>query len=245
MRAFAKACGVSAGVVSQILAGKRIPSYKIAERLLSELDLTPEQQKHFLSSLALLHQKRGLKRLTPKFRELKAIQPSQELSIDLFRVIGDWYHYGILMLTCVEDFQSHPRWIASQLGISELEAKLAVERLLNVGLLIEQNGRLQCTHDHITTADKNITTPALKRRVKQSLEKAVQSVERDSIDLRSMTYMTMAIDPKRMLEAKKLIEQFTNQMSGLLESGPRLEVYEFGIYLYPLQTKRSSKEEIT
>jgi len=57
-----------------------------------------------------------------------------------------------------------------------------------------------------------------------------------------MNYMTMAIDVEKIPEAKALIEEFTNRMSALLETGRRTQVYEFGVYLYPLQ--KSTTESI-
>lgn len=235
LRAFARACELAPGVLSQVLSGKRIPSYKMAEKLIAVLDLSPNERTQFLKSLANKHQARGLKRLNPLFKSTLKTPAPKELSLDLFRIIGDWYHYAVLMLTYVEGFKPHPKWIASQLSISEVEAKLAIERLINVGLLKEENGTLVSTEDHITTADKHLTNSALKRHVRQSLEKAGHSLENDPLDIRSMTYMTMAIDPDKINEAKALIEEFTNKMSDLLESGRRRQVYEFGVYLYPLQ----------
>jgi len=237
LRAFAKVCNLSPGELSQILSGKRIPTYKVAQKILGGLDLSPQEESQFLGSLALKHQSRGLKRLNKVFKEMKSAPVPKAINIDLFRVIGDWYHYAVLMLTYVEGFKPSPKWIAAQLLISEIEAKLAVERLIKVGLIEERDGTYVSTEEHITTADKHLTTPALKKHTKQSLEKAVYSLENDPIEDRSHTYMTMAIDPLKINEAKKLIEEFTNKMSAYLESGRRTRVYEFGVYLYPLQKK--------
>ena len=239
MRSFAKACGLSPGELSQILSEKRIPSYKVAQKILAGLDLTPSEETKFLSSVAERHQTRGLKKISKVFKGMTAIPTPLNIDIDLFRVIGDWYHYAVLMLTEVTGFKNSPRWIASQIGISEMEASLAVERLIKVGLLEEKNGSLVFTNGHITTQSKHLTTPALKRHTKQSLEKAIYSLENDPIEERSHTYMTMAIDPKKINEAKLLIEEFTNRMSGLLEVTPKTRVYEFGVYLYPLQKKNT------
>ncbi len=243
LRAFARSCNLTPGELSQILSGKRIPSYKVALKVLSTLDLSPKEKAQFLSSLAERHKSRGLQRLNPVFKRMKLELVPKEISIDLFRVIGDWYHYAILMLTYVENFNPDPKWIASQLSLTELETKLAIGRLINVGLLKEKNKTLIGTNEHITTADKHLTTPALKKHTKQSLEKAIYSVENDPIEVRSNTYMTMAIDPKKIGEAKKNIDEFTNKMSGLLESGKRTQVYEFGIYLCPLQKRNEVKSK--
>jgi uncharacterized protein (TIGR02147 family) len=240
LRAFAKACEISPGVLSQFLSGKRVPSYKIAQKLIAHLNLSPDEEQKFLNSLAQKHQRRGLLRLSPVFKKSGGPVQSRDLDVELFKIIGDWYHYAILMLTCTENFRSDPKWIASQLSISVIEAKLAVERLLELGFLKSEGKKLICSEPHFTTADKNLTSTALKKHVKQSLEKAIHSVDNDPIEKRSMTYMTMAIDEAKLPEAKALVEEFTNKMSILLESGKKTRVYEFGTYLYPLQKNQET-----
>jgi uncharacterized protein (TIGR02147 family) len=244
LRAFAKACDISPGVLSQFLSGKRVPSYNIAQKIASQLGFEQKEHEMFMASLALKHQQRGLQRISPAFKKTKVTETPKELSIELFKVIGDWYHYALLMLTCVESFKPSIKWMASQIGISEIEAKLAIERLIEVGLLKSENGTYACTNSHFTTSDKHLTSAALKRHVKQSLEKAIHSVDNDPIAKRSMTYMTMAIDETKIPEAKILIEEFTNKMSALLETGRITKVYEYGVYLYPLQKDESIKENV-
>ena len=51
--------------------------------------------------------------------------------------------------------------------------------------------------------------------------------------------MTMAIDPLKLPEAKKLISAFNRKMSRFLEGGDKKEVYELQISLFSLQKKRS------
>ena len=53
-----------------------------------------------------------------------AVPEYQQLQMDTFRVISDWYHFGILELTYLKSFKSDPRWIAKALGITEIEAVL-------------------------------------------------------------------------------------------------------------------------
>ncbi len=242
LRAFAKALGFEPTVVSQIISGKRVPSLKTAERLVEALSLTPIEQEHFLASLAETHRARGLERLSPFFRKFKgADAPKRELTLDLFRVIADWYHYAILALSLTKGFRSEAKWIAAELGISETETKLAIDRLLDLGFLTEEKGQLKCATEGFTTADKQITNAALKKHQKQTLEKAIFSLENDPIETRSMTSMTMAVDPKRLPAAKQMIEEFNQKLTQFLESGNRTQVYELGIALFPLQKRRNEK----
>lgn len=218
----------------------------MAKKILGALALPPEEEARFLSSLTATQRSRGLLRISPQFGVLgsKGNGPttakSHDLSLDLFRVIADLYHYGILELTFTEGFKSDPAWIASQLDISVTTAKLAIQRLLDLGLLEVSDGKYRKSHGQLTTADKHITDASLKLHQRQVLEKAIHSLENDSIDTRSNTSMTMSIDPELIPAAKVMIEGFTNQLCAFLESGARRQVYELNINLFATQKKQSS-----
>ena len=243
VRAFARALGIDHAALSRFLSGVRFPSYKTAQRILKDLDLTPTERQRFLNSLA---QARGqtLQRVGPEFRRMPEIAETHELSLEIFRVISDWYHYAILELTFVKNFSSDPRWIAKELGISITEAKLAIERLLLLKLLEKgPSGKLKKAHGHLTTAHKDVTNSGLKRHQSQILERAIESLQNDPIESRSMTSMTMAIDPQKLPAAKKMIEGFTQSLCQFLESDQQEQVFELGICLYPVQKNVNSKKE--
>jgi uncharacterized protein (TIGR02147 family) len=215
----------------------------MARKIFAALDIPPAEQAKFLSSLAETIRAKGLQRIDPLLKKLShEPKPAAELSIDLFRVIADWYHSAILELTFEKNFKADPRWISQELDISITEAKLALERLLKLGLLEEKSGRVSKSQERFTTADKHLTNAALKRNQKQILEKAIYSLENDPIEERSHSSMTMAIDPKNLPAAKKLISQFNRSLCDLLESGEQQRVYNLGISLYPVQKKNKSDQ---
>ncbi len=246
IRAFAKALDLDSGALSQILSGKRVPSVKQMDRMVERLGLEPKEQDEFLISVAKTKAALSPERMSPKLRNLlkenhRTIDPAthydRELSTDAFRIIADWYHYAILEFTTVNGFQSHPAWIAKKLAISTTEATLAINRLLELGLLTRTpDGQLSKTEQQITTADKTLTSSAHRRRQKQVLEKSIQSLEHDPLDIRNHTAMTMAIDLEMLPKAKALIRQFSAELCVLLESGKKEKVYELSISLFPLQT---------
>lgn len=240
LRSYARSLGVDVAALSRILSNRLVPSLKMAQKIVQKLGLPPDEEKNFLSSLAQAHRSKGAQRINPAFRKMDSAstEPIRELSIDLFRVIAEWYHLSILELSFVPGFKSDSNWIAFELGITPLEAKLAVERLVSLGLLEENTGKLKKTDAHISTADKHLTTPAHRRRQKQVLEKAIYSLEHDPIEERSNTSMALAIDPKKLPEAKQLIEEFNDKMTQLLTTESQEQVYEFTVALFPIQKRR-------
>lgn len=238
VRSFAKSLSLDAGALSRILSGKQIPSLNVSNKILEALSLEPRMANQFLESVANVHSARPLQRRNSFTRQKFPEDPAKDLSIDLYRVIADWYHIAIMELTYVDEFTSSPKWIAGQLGISETEAKLAIERLLDLELLKIENGKLIKTETQLSTTDKHLTTPALRKNQKQLLEKSIISLEEDPIEQRSVTSMTMAIDPDRLPEAKRMIRDFNRKLCDFLENGKRKRVYNLGIALVPLSKEK-------
>jgi uncharacterized protein (TIGR02147 family) len=243
LRSFAKAIKIDAGALSLILSGKRLPSPEIADRLVRSLDLTPEEEKRFRNSIAMTHQRARKKYLRKAFRRpISSTQQTRakettykELSVELFRVLADWYHYVILEMTFTSELEDDPSAIAARLGIGATEAKLAIERLKELSFLRSENGILTKTEGPLTTADKHLSTPAHRRRQRQILEKSLQSLENDPIEVRNHSAMTMAIDPELIPEAKKRISAFMRELSVFLESKSRKRVYEMQVSMFPIE----------
>ncbi len=249
IRSFASALGLDSSSLSQIISGKRSVSVKVVDRILNYLELEPSEQKYFLESVIEEKHQKGLERISPELSvRLKSVSESlpahtyHGVGLDEFRVIADWYHYAILELTFSKNFKPDPKWIAKELGISATEAKLAIERLLELELLEKRDGTLKKTNWHINTKDHTKTSAFHKKRQKQILEKSLHSLETDSIETRNHSSLTMCIDPKKIPEAKAQIQACMQQISQTLLSGTPEKVYELAVNLFPLSQKEQKKE---
>ncbi len=237
LRSFAKSLEIDPGALSKILNGKQALSFKMARKILLKLDLSPSQQNQFLESLADQQSSRNLQRVKPELKNQQPEYKGDDLSIEYYRVIADWYHVALMEMTFTKGFQPEPRYISQKLGIGLTEAKLALDRLLKIGLLEKKNGKLIKSKTKLSTTDRHLSTPALKKNQRQFLEKAIESMENDPIEERSNTSMTMAIDETKIEIAKKMIREFQMALSNFLESGDRKRVFNLSVALYPLQKK--------
>jgi uncharacterized protein (TIGR02147 family) len=238
LRAFARAMGIDAGTVSRYLNGKQIPSFKLSQRILGILDLQPREKEEFLHSLA---RSQNAKTSKERLIEIAVKQKPDPLDIEYYRVITDWYHAALMELTYVDGFRGSPRWIAKKLGIGQSEAQLAIKRLIKLGLLEKKNGKLVKTNEQLFTKDRHLTTSGLRKNQRQFLEKAIFSLENDAIEKRKVTSMTMAIDPKKLEIAKRMIDEFSLRICKVLESGNRKIVYNLQMALYPIQKNDSER----
>lgn len=229
LRSFARALGVDAAGLSRVLNGKTGLGLRSAKKISGRLGFDPVQREHFLSSVVLGERSASLQAVQG--------QEHQQMRLDqeAFKVISSWYHYAILELSCCAGFKPQPRWIAAQLGISMLEAKLALERLLELELLRKQGHTLLKTNRQMTTSNLQTTTGAHRQHQKQMLEKSVEALELVPLHKRDHRGMTMAIDPAKIPYAKKAINEFIHKLCSELETGQQKQVYQLAVSLFPLQ----------
>jgi uncharacterized protein (TIGR02147 family) len=224
LRAFARLVDVSPAVLSRILSGKRRLTFNLAVRIADALVLGPIERDHLYSF----------------FTGAAAVERSdedrheKELSIDCFNAMKEWYHYGITQLLYIEAFQEDPKWIAKMLSITELEAKLAVDRLIRLEILDRNDdGKLYRTSTHLSTST-DIASAGIRHFQKQILEKSIESLECDDISERDITSITISINEDRIPEAKKEIMKFRKRMAEFLANGEKTRVYNLGVHLIPL-----------
>ncbi|MES2769069.1 MAG: TIGR02147 family protein [Bdellovibrionota bacterium] len=211
LRAFAKHLEFDSSTLSQILAGKRKISDKVIQKISTKIGRPPTG-------------------LTSENDSSKYML----LSMDAFTVISDWYHYAIMDLTLVKKFKNDPSWIAQQLQISSLEAKLAVERLLRLGMLVQKNGKLKLSKITNTNYIEGQTSSAHKEYQRQVITKALHAVDNCPQEKKDITSMTIAANSKKIIEAKEKIKKFRRELCKFLEDGEKDSVYQLGVQLYPL-----------
>ncbi|MGZ3694380.1 MAG: TIGR02147 family protein [Bdellovibrionota bacterium] len=229
LRAFARKVGISASALSEILSGKRNVSQFLALRIADRMMWSPET----VAELSRLPRYR--KRATNEAR------PNVQLSMDNFHAISDWHHYAIISLVETEDFREQPEWIAHRLGIARSVAQQALERLERLGMVERRaDGRLITTGVTYNSPDE-VASVALRKAHAQNLELARNSLEQDALTARDFTAVTMAIDPDKIPEAKKMIRSFRDELCAYLEGGTKKEVYKFCMQFIPLSKNSGEK----
>lgn len=237
LRAFSLALGISPGVLSAIINGRRPLTLKKAIQLTERLEMDPAEQKVFLESVQEEISRR-------KGKITKITKKTNPLDLEIYKLISDWYYITILEMTNLPYFKESPQWIAGQLGISATEAKLALDSLEKYGLLERVDGRLKANKEQLRLPDMyTVTSAARRKKQKQIRQKAIESIENDSIETRCMTSMTMCIDPDLLPEARKMIEEFNENLRHYLESKSKKQVYVLEVGLFPIQKGIQNKEQ--
>lgn len=224
LRSFAKALGISSSALSSILNGKRPLTEKTTIRLGTALGLGAGEIKEF--------------REAESFRKADGEESTQQLALDTFACISEWYHFAILELIRTKSFKPEAGAIARAFGLTVGEVNIAVERLKRLGLLeITPEGKWidRSTDGKLTTIQGDLTSAAAKLLQQKNLEMGIRALHEVPIEFRSHTTMTMAVHPRDLPEAKKKIQKFRRGLADYFEKRATHEhVYHLCVALYPL-----------
>jgi uncharacterized protein (TIGR02147 family) len=241
LRAFARDLQISPQVLSHVIRGTKNISAEVSIEIAQQLGLTTEETSYFhdlveLSQARSEELKEIIRYRLARYTENHGFRTLQE---DVFAIIADWQHYAILELTFTKGFKKDPVWIGKRLSIPPSEVRQAVERLLRLELLEEVDGTLRKTEVNIATS-QDVPSVAVRKLTGQMLTKAEEALKKQSVEERDFGTMTMAIDPKKLPEAKKKIRAFRRELMQFLEAGNRTEVYSFASQLFKLtETKKT------
>lgn len=221
LRAFAKYLGVGKTVLSDTLALRRHPSRRNCIKIGERLGLSPREIRTLISK--------------SNFDRSEPLNDSDFLNLDTdtFHVISDWFYFAILNLAKLKGNRSDPFWVGRRLGISPIQARLAVNTLKRLGLIDVRGTRLVRTSKPILTKT-DVPSSALRAHQKQNLTLAEASIDRDPVDMREFSSVTMPVNTLRLKEVKRRILEFKEDIASELEAGECTEVYTLAVQLFPL-----------
>ncbi|MDG0818150.1 TIGR02147 family protein [Bdellovibrio sp. PAP01] len=218
LRSFSRKIGISPGRVSEMLAGKRGLSEYYAEKIAHGLNLNEADQRKLFSMISIKARKNLL---------------HQELLEKEIAMLSSWEHFAILNIMALDDFQSNESWIAMRLGLKPEQVRASLQILSDLSLISNKDGQFKRTPNRITTSE-DVPSTALRKALRADIEKSLEVLEAVPPSIRDFSSMTMTIDPKKIKRAKRLITNFRDKMSMLLEKGPKSEVYNLNIQFYPM-----------
>lgn len=232
LRAFARDLKLAPSRLSEVLSGKQGLSRAAADKIARSLGYGAGEIERFCDLVESLHARSKRDRDSARVRLKKHAVPSAtyQVQIDVFRVIADWYHFGILELTRFDDFKSDSKWIAKRLGISEFETQLSLERLTRLGLIVTKGGKIKPTEEHGLVPD-DIPSESVKKFHGQILAKATEALQFQAQSEREFGSEIIAIDRAQLGEAKKMLRDFRSRFCKKMDES---EVKD-GLYCLALQ----------
>lgn len=237
LRSFALHLEKDHSTLSQLLRGKRPMTEKTIEQFGRRLGLERTMIDSFISreKLAGPHD--------APFAE--ANQVAKQLTHDTAELVSNVYHYTILELVRLAEFNPDSRWIARVLGITTDEVNIALNRLIRLGLLeMEARDRWVDRSGDTTASFDEFAGIAVQRLSEQVRKLFVAALKDTPGQYRAHSSTTMAVNLTKLPEALELIARFRKEMAESLGSGDGCEeVYQLEISLFPISKIKLVKEQ--
>ncbi|MBI2606757.1 MAG: TIGR02147 family protein [Deltaproteobacteria bacterium] len=235
LRSFARDLGMAPAQLSDILRGRYGISRASAANIADRMSMGSTEKEIFCDLVESKHARSQLQRKLALARLAKQEKQYSTIALDSFQAISDWYHFAILELVTLDDFQNDLTWIANTLGITTHEAKSAIERLKRLDMLVETKGELKPAED-FTATPSGIPSDAIRKFHQQILKKAGQALHMQPVERRDYSAITFAIDRARLPEAKRAIQRFRKRFCQEFSSGEtRNDVYVYATQFFSLR----------
>jgi len=239
LRAFARDLGLSPSRLSEILNKKQGLSPSAAIGVAEKLGFRGDEKDRFCDLVSSVHARSRQEREAAKLRLKKYSHEDEthELKMDAFKVISDWYHLAILELVSLRWFKNDTRWIGRTLGITEIQADLAIERLIRVKLL-EKNGSKLIALKGPGLIPGGVPSESIKKFHSQILDQAKEAMVVQSIENREFRAAIMAVDKSKLKEAKEEIEKFQHRFCKRMDEASNKDgLYCFAVQFYSLERR--------
>jgi uncharacterized protein (TIGR02147 family) len=226
LRAFSRSLGMDSSTVSAIMNGKRPLTIKSAKKIVSGLEILNPVEAQNLIADTLVHEKDPV------------LTGYEQFSLEAAEAISFWQHFAILAVLEMKDFKATDRQISERLNIPLGIVWECLDRLSKLNLIVKNEKGWKLTGKNMATPS-DIPSAILREGHRQTIIKALDSLENDPVEVRDMSGITMSISKDRLPQAKKMIQTFRRKLSTYMEEGSRDAVYRLNIQLFPLSQEKT------
>ena len=239
-RLFARRAGVrSPSLLKEVVAGRRNLSPVAVDGFLAALAL-PDEEAQFFRHLVQLEQARNEAEKNQAWEYIASsvrFRSARRIEGAMFRYLSTWYFPAIRELALCDSFVGEPAWIADQLlpKITEEEARVALDTLIELGMLVRNGDSLQPAEVSVATPHE-VAGLAVHNYHRQMLKRAAECIELVDPDERHLTAVTVAIPrslvPTLKAELDAMQERLLHLCDERAEDAER--VYQVNLQLVPL-----------
>lgn len=238
LRAYARDLEISPSQLSEILKGKSGLSSKKSILIAHKIGMSKEESLLFKALVEVEHgRSERIVNLAKEFiKNYNHSDSFKSLSLDGFKLISEWYYFGILSTMELDSYDGTSIFISNHLNLEISLVEDCIKRLLKLDIIDLKNGKFLPTGEMFTTTH-NIQSSGLKKFHKGHISKSLKAIDDVPVELRDITSMTMAIDKEKISDAKIIIKKFRRELCEFLESDRKTDVYNLNIQFIPLAEK--------
>lgn len=228
----------SPSLLAMIARGERHPTPAMLHKLCDYMQLSGPEAR-YAEALVGFKRARDIEEQLRCARELRRLKPANSelvLELETLEMIAKWYAVVILEMTRLPDFKPDAEWISRRLGAT-VSAEMARETLATLerhGLLEkDKRGRVRKVAE-VVRSTVNLPATAIRSFHKQVLLRAHQAIDRQTVQERYFTTLTLPVPKSKIAQASKLIGQFRDEfMRQISEDGDTPdEIYHLAVQFF-------------
>jgi uncharacterized protein (TIGR02147 family) len=242
-RAFSRRAGLrSTNYLHLVIRGQRNLTADGALRFARGFGLSREETEYFCELVAFNQAKtaeeksRAYERLGRfgKFRQAHKLDAAQR------EYHATWYLPAIRELAARKDFQDDPSWIAKRLipPITAAEAKRAVARLVELGLLVRSPGGALRQASELVTTGSGPLGHHVAQYHRAMLDRASEAIDPVPREEREISSVTLCVSHDVLLALKERVRAFRRELLQFAElEGAPERVVQINFQLFPLSKR--------
>jgi uncharacterized protein (TIGR02147 family) len=240
LRAFARDIGLSPSTLSEILNGKLFLSEERVIQVSKKLNLNGNQVEHWVDLIKMENSSSKVEKEVASVKVKARLKNEKgNISLDLFQVISDWYHYALLELIDIDSKYQNHKYAALALNIDEVTVKESWERLIKVGLA-EKSDESYKAKTLATFAGEDVPSAALRNFHAGLMNKALVAQEIQTLENKEFLSIVFSFAHKDLKDIKdelyKFLIDLTNKYS---QKNNKDSVYCLGTQLFDLVDRRT------
>lgn len=243
---FAKNIGLKdTSSLTKILNGQRNPGEAINGKIINAFKFNSEEESYY-RDLVRLKKEKSIFKKNEILEELKRKSNNESfytLDIAQFELISNWHSYALREAVRLKDFKLCPAWIKSRFSLNSTSQYIEqiYENLSNLKLIKvseEGNEKKVSILRNRYTPPLDFPSEAIKAFHEGAITRGIKALYKTPVEKRHICSSTIAITKEKIPEAKKLIDEFQDRLSALIESDSADEVYMFNMQFFPLSESK-------
>jgi uncharacterized protein (TIGR02147 family) len=247
-RGFSRRVGLkSPNYLKRVIDGERNLSDEMATRFAKALVLNQEASAYFVD-LVHFSQARTATQRNAHYARLtgsRRYRKTRKLELAHAAYHATWYLPAIRELAARRDFRDDPKWISTTLvpSIAKPDAARAVQTLLDLGLLIRDDGGAIRQGDALLSTGPETASLHIANYHRTMMERAAEAIDLVAPADRDISSLTLCLGEDGLRRMKERIQRFRRELLELstLEDDP-VQVIQLNFQLFPLSRGRRGDE---
>ncbi len=243
-RFFAQKAGVSASLLKDILTNRQNLTIQTMHKYASAMDLNAKEIAYF-EALVNFNNASNNNEKNRYFDEMVSLRGRSSvkfLDLQQYEYFSEWYHAVVReLITHVGlgcDAEAISRCIEP--SVSPAKIRKSIKLLKELGLIYENDGIWHAS-DKVLSSEYQIQSLALKNYHIGMLERARESLDKNSSDEREFQGHTLSVSSSTFMRMKERIRAFSDELLSMAAADKDIpdKVYQINIQMFPLTKKMS------